>query len=336
TNTCAPGCKADGSNCASGVCTLDHDCKNCINDDECSAGHVCGGGVCAAACTTAQEGTSNGCTGDLTCCSAHCVDTQTDSTHCGACGTACENSQFCGVTACADSGSAGAGGATGDSCVICHDTVIANVCAITKVIVISDTGDPGSTPPPKNSTNGNLVPAQTIGTALNADCPSQPTVTVERQDTPDALNITTGHPVSGGGTLLLVAGGPFFQNLENYFEQSASPLYVTNDGTTNEFLDRMANVVASDPISIAGDPDHLSHDKFIIQFMRDASSGSLVLNAQGFWQSGTTAAAFEVANVILPNLSTYTKDWYAFSWTDDASADKLPQASEITQIAAAP
>jgi hypothetical protein len=142
--------------------------------------------------------------------------------------------------------------------------------------------------------------------------------------------------VSGGGTLLLVAGGPFFQNLENYFEQSASPLYVTNDGTTNEFLDRMANVVASDPISIAGDPDHLSHDKFIIQFMRDASSGSLVLNAQGFWQSGTTAAAFEVANVILPNLSTYTKDWYAFSWTDDASADKLPQASEITQIAAAP
>jgi hypothetical protein len=123
--------------------------------------------------------------------------------------------------------------------------------------------------------------------------------------------------------------------LENYFEQSASPLYVTNDGTTNEFIDRAGTAVASDPISIPGDPNHVMHDKFIVQFMRDASSGSLVLNAQGFWQSGTTAAAFEVANVILPSLSTYTKNWYAFDWTD-ANADQLPQANEITQIAAAP
>jgi len=62
--------------------------------------------------------------------------------------------------------------------------------------------------------------------------------------------------------------------------------------------------------------------------MRDRSSGSLVLNARGFWQSGTNAAAFQFANAVLPSLRTYTEAWYAYEWTDK-NGDQSPQVDEI-------
>jgi hypothetical protein len=79
-------------------------------------------------------------------------------------------------------------------------------------------------------------------------------------------------------------------------------------------------------LPVAG--DHDSHDFFIIQFSRDPDSGSLVLNAQGFWLSGTVAAAHLLTNQILPNVATYTEGWYAYEWTD-ANGDKLPDVGEI-------
>jgi hypothetical protein len=219
----------------------------------------------------------------------------------------------------------GAGGAGSDAaCVACHDTTLANVCAITNAIVISDAD--------KNTTDGNLAPARAMAAALKADCKSAPTVTEERQDTPDALNVTTGHPVSGGGTLLVVAGGPFFQNLEGYFEQSSSPLYLMQVADMQEFVDRATGAVV---VSRSASTDNLSHDFFIIQFMRDASSGSLVLNAQGFWESGTTAAAFEFVNGLLPTLTTLDKSWYAYEWTD-ANGDMAPDLNEIVLQASGP
>jgi hypothetical protein len=326
-NTCAPGCKTDGSNCASGVCLADHDCKSCISDDECSSGHVCGAGQCAPACGAAEEGEKADCSGNLTCCSLHCTDLTIDSNHCGSCDTACGRTQFCGLTACSDTSTdmGGAGGAGPDAaCVACHDTTLANVCAITNAIVISDAD--------KNTTDGNLAPARAMAAALKADCKSAPTVTEERQDTPDALNVTTGHPVSGGGTLLVVAGGPFFQNLEGYFEQSSSPLYLMQVADMQEFVDRATGAVV---VSRSASTDNLSHDFFIIQFMRDASSGSLVLNAQGFWESGTTAAAFEFVNGLLPTLTTLDKSWYAYEWTD-ANGDMAPDLNEIVLQASGP
>jgi hypothetical protein len=328
-NTCAPGCKANGSNCASGVCLASHDCKNCISDAECSPGNVCGAGICAPACSAAQEGLPANCAAGLTCCSLHCSDLSTDSNHCGACGTACGGSQFCGLTACSGGGEAGAGGASGQACVACHDIAIANLCSINAVIVISDKD--------KNSTDGNLAPARDIAAALKTDCSPSPTVTEELQNSQDALNITTGHPVSGGGTLLVVAGGPFFQNLEGYFEQSSSPLYYMEVGDTEQtkiqqFVSRASGQAV---VSRSKSADNLSHDFFIIQFMRDAGSGSLVLNEQGFWQSGTTAAAFYFANVIAPAFSSYDKAWYAYEWTD-ADGDMAPDVNEIVLQGSAP
>jgi hypothetical protein len=81
--------------------------------------------------------------------------------------------------------------------------------------------------------------------------------------------------------------------------------------------------------------DNLSHDFFIIQFMRDASSGSLVLNAQGFWESGTVAATYQLVNVVLPALSTFDKSWYAYEWSD-MNGDMAPDADEITLKATSP
>ena len=126
--------------------------------------------------------------------------------------------------------------------------------------------------------------------------PPTPIVSEEEQDSVSALNFTTGRPVSGGGELLLVAGGSFYQNLEGYVEQSISPLYVKVEDGKQTFVRR-----ADDTAVATDDTDDIeSHDFFALQFMRDDASGSLVLNLQGFWLSGTQAAAFFVINGVLP------------------------------------
>jgi hypothetical protein len=322
-NECAPGCKADGSSCASGVCNAEHNCENCLSDDECIAPLVCGNGTCSAACTQAQEGTANGCELEgLTCCSLHCVDVTTDSQHCGSCGTACGAGQFCGNTECPSGGEGGAGGAgAGTACVTCHDTTLANLCAITKVIVILDSST--------NPSDGNRVTGLAIGQALGTNCSPAPEVIEAEQDSAEALNFRTGRPVSGGGELLVLAGGPFYQVVQGYLEEAgAAPLYwFVGDGFSAYQKTADDQPVVSLPLA----SDHESHDFFIIQFMRDPTSGSLVLNAQGLWLSGTVAAAFQMENAVLPNLASYDQAWYAYEWTD-ADGDRAPDTDEIDLV----
>jgi hypothetical protein len=83
------------------------------------------------------------------------------------------------------------------------------------------------------------------------------------------------------------------------------------------------------------DAPHDSSDVFVIQFIREPSSGSLILNAQGLWQPGTTAAAYYFVNVMLPTLATETKSWYVVQWTD-ANADMLPNLNEFSLILSGP
>jgi len=306
--TCVSGCKADGSTCASGVCNDDHSCQSCINDRECAAGLVCSNGECSPACTDEQEGTTDGCSAGLTCCSMHCSDFSTDSRNCGGCGNTCASGQFCGVT-CADS----PGG-----CPVCQDATLANVCSVAKVVVILDSS--------KNSSDGNRTPGRAMGAALSEQCPTQPTLTEAEQDSVEALNLTTGRPVSNSSELLVVAGGPFYQNLEGYLEeQKITPLYWKVGMDSTEYRsNKTDDVVVSLPIV----GDHDSHDIFIIQFMRDPDSGSLILNAQGFWLSGTVAAAYHLNNALLTDLKAQDKAWYAYEWTDK-DGDKAPDADEI-------
>jgi len=320
-NECAPGCKDDTTSCASGVCGKDHNCKHCISDNECTPEYVCSGGECTAACSAQQEGTSTGCGSDMICCSERCSNLMVDSNNCGACGKACGGGQFCGITACAggaEGGAAGESGAESASCVECHDTTLANVCSVRRVTVILDSN--------KNSSDGNRVPGRALGAALKAQCVPTPVLTEAEQDSVEALNITTGRPVSDSGELLVVAGGPFFQSLEGYLEaQHITPLYVTSTRERTEFRKTATGaLVASLPI--AG--DHDSHDIFIIQFMRDPASGSLVLNEQGFWLSGTLAGAYQLTNGLLPALEQQDQAWYAYEWTD-LDEDKAPDLNEI-------
>jgi hypothetical protein len=317
-NACAKGCKDDAS-CASGSCGAERDCERCIDDGECSGDDVCSSGECGPACGEAEEGQKANCADGLTCCSLHCSDVKVDSDNCGACGASCAGGQFCGLNECEDDG---AGGAGPSECVACHDVALASLCSIGKVIVILDTN--------KNPTEGNRAPARAVGAALEAQCEPTPTVSEQEQDSVSALNFTTGRPVSSGGELLLVAGGSFYQNLEGYVEQSISPLYVkVQDGKQQLFSREDATTPV---VSDTNEDDIESHDFFALQFMRDAASGSLVLNLQGFWLSGTEAAAFFVINGVLPDLAQFDQAWYVYEWTD-ANDDKQPDLAEIELIA---
>jgi hypothetical protein len=115
-------------------------------------------------------------------------------------------------------------------------------------------------------------------------------------------------------------------------DQRIAPLYwnvVNPDAPTASQYVKSSNdeVVLSLPI----DEDHDSHDLFIIQFMRDPASGSLALNAQGLWLSGTNAAAYQLIEGMLPNLASFDKAWYAYEWTDKDD-DKAPDLNEMELI----
>jgi hypothetical protein len=319
-NTCAPGCKADGRGCASGKCDEAHNCESCISDTECLAPLLCNSGTCGVACTVAQEGTTNGCSNGLTCCDLHCSELEVDSLNCGSCGHACGAGQFCGVD-CAP-GAGGAGGASSSSCAACHDATVANVCAVSRVVVILDSDT--------NQSDGNRVPGRAVGNALHEQCASAPEYTEAEQAVFEGLNVTSGRPVTGGGELLVVAGGAYFGTLQRYLEEERiAPLYLFV-GPNTEYTEYRKS---SDDMPVVHLPfagDHDSHDYFIVQFMRDPSSGSLVLNLQGLWLSGTVAAAYQFEQ-FLPNLTVADQAWYAYEWTDK-NGDKAPDANEIELI----
>lgn len=298
-NTCLVGCK-NGDACASGVCNAQHDCQSCLSDQECSDVHVCGNNVCAAACTVAQEGTSDGCGAGLTCCGLHCIDAKTDSAHCGACGTACATGEFCGTTG-------------------CQASTLKGVCSVAKLALVLD------------GQAGNAAPGRVMAQALVAQCPTVPALREISQDVADVVNTKSGQPVAGGDELLIAPGGGFFAHLTGYVsDERVAPLYATQNLTTkrNEF-----RLGKTDAVVVSADYNapHAGHDFFIVQFVRDPASGSLVLNAQGFWQEGTTAAAFYFAKSMLPLLATLDQAWYAYEWTD-ANADQLPDANDTFKL----
>jgi len=107
---------------------------------------------------------------------------------------------------------------------------------------------------------------------------------------------------------------------------------LTNLGTfaTYEIHDSISNaLIASEQIADVSD----SHDLFAVQFMREPSSNSLILNAYGFTVGGTAAATLYFTDVLAPNLAAAAdKAWFVGEWTDK-DADKLPDADELTVIA---
>lgn len=297
-NTCVDGCK-NADSCASGVCGADHDCQSCTSDQECSEPHVCGAAQCAPACGAAQEGTNQGCGADLTCCSLHCVSTVNDQQHCGACGTACADTQFCGQSGCVS-------------------TQLSSLCQVGKLVVILD-GQYGDDPKSRE-----------LAQSLVAHCPSSQTVREVSQTIADALNPVNGHPVSGSDELLVIAGSSYFQKGADYMVlNKLAPLVNLGSQDSFEIRDSSTNaLIASELIAETSD----SNDLFAVQFMRDPSSGSLILNAYGFTVGGTAAAAYYFEQAIMSNFSGATKAWYVGKFTD-TNANSLPEMNEFTIIA---
>ncbi|MET0792709.1 MAG: hypothetical protein ABW061_14405, partial [Polyangiaceae bacterium] len=288
----------DAASCASGVCGANHDCQSCISDQECAAEHVCGAQQCATACTAQQEGGNPGCGTGLTCCSLHCVDVANDSRHCGACGTACTAAQFCGLAGCVSS-------------------KVSSVCEVPKVVVVLD-GQVGDDPV-----------GRAVGQMLVARCPTAPTVREVAQTVADAVNPANGRPVVGGDELIVIAGGNAVQSAAGYLTaNSVAPLSnALKDGKFQIIETSTGALISSEQTGDAND----SHDLFAVQFIREATSGSLILNTYGFDTSGTRAASVYLDQALLTNLTGATKSWYVGEWTD-ANADKIPDFSELVLI----
>ncbi len=171
-----------------------------------------------------------------------------------------------------------------------------------------------------------------IATALTTGCSSPPTVREITQTSSDLLavsNPTTGQPVAGADELLITAGGFFFEKVVGYEEQRPSaPIYAKQIGQTDEYLRHSDDSVVSTFSATEDTSDYV----FTIQLIRDPASGSLILNAQGFFPGATSIASEYLSTVIIPALSTYTKTWYVFHWVDSAGGDHMMQPSEVTLV----
>jgi len=240
-----------------------------------------------------------GCGTGLTCCSLHCVSTANDQHHCGTCGVACSDSQFCGQSGCVASR-------------------FSSLCQVPKVAVVLD-GQDGDDPT-----------GRALGQALVAHCPTSPTVREVSQTVADVLNPSTGQPVSGSEELLVIAGGNYYQKGVGYMVANKfAPLINLGTQDGYEIRDSRSNaLIASELFSDLSN----SHDLFAVQFMREPSSGSLLLNAYGFSVGGTAAATLYFQQVLAPNLAGASKGWYVGEWTDK-NADQKPDVDELTSLA---
>jgi hypothetical protein len=161
-------------------------------------------------------------------------------------------------------------------------------------------------------------------------CPSSQIVREVSQTVADALNPVSGHPVSGSDELLVIAGSSYYQQGAGYMVTNKfAPLI--NLGTQDgfEIRDSSTNaLIASESYSETSD----TNDLFALQFMREPSSGSLVLNAYGFTVGGTAAATFYFQQAIALDFASVDKAWFVGKWTD-MNADLQPNSNEFTLIA---
>jgi hypothetical protein len=299
------------SRCASGVCDSNGNCAPCVKDDECSGGRVCNAGTCGPRC--GDGGTT--CTGNLVCCSDHCVDTTRDPRYCGACGTTCSATQFCGNA----------------STPVCKEVVLRNVCNTKRATFLRD-----------GATDDDAA-LQVVQNAIATYCVPTPILTQVGQGVSTAINPSTGQPLVGGGELLAAAGGDSLQKLVRWLETSGtSTAYNLSDGTTYlDWMKRGGNPDGGDTLLRRVDLTSLSatHDFFLVEVVKDPISGTFAFAVYGVESPGTSAGAFYFANVMLPSIvgdaaTPYTDAWYIIDWTAAPDAGTIPSTSDTFNIIA--
>ncbi len=295
--TCIAGCK-NAASCGSGVCDANHECTHCLGDLECGAGRVCGTFECGETCGGVGDPS---CAVGSPCCGDQCTDIKRDVEHCGDCATRCSDSQFCGSV----------GGSTG-----CTEAVLSNFCKNYKGAVVLD-GASGD-----DAESAILLPKLANG------CSPPLAMRFVNQDAADVLNPLTGQPVAGGNDVLVTIGSAYSNRLVRYLETNRiAPVYQVNiDEPVKrvEFRHRGTDALLLST-DLAGETD--TEGYFLIEIVRDPASGTLVVIAYGYWAGGTAAAAWYLANEVVPSLQTFTKTWYIYRW-ENANADLRPDASD--------
>jgi hypothetical protein len=260
---------------------------------ECAEGRLCGTGVCAAACS---ENIPGSCEDGFTCCGTRCVDIERDIGNCGACGTSCSATQFCGTSGCATANAA-------------------NVCSIARATAILD------------GQAADDAVANDVLAALAAQCDPPPQTASVNQGVAPQINGMTGQVVTSGGELLVFAGGPYFHEAMQFLEaQRSTPVYSAAALPQIGFYRSSDNgLILESTLPESTD----SHDIVVIQIGRETLTGTPSLILYGFHQNGTRAAAWQFINVILPDLMSVTEAYWVYEWTD-GDADQLPDAGEFT------
>jgi hypothetical protein len=230
--------------------------------------------------------------------------------HCGSCSIACDGSQFCGTNGCAAA-------------------TFANICANTKTTKLLN----GLAPDDEAN--------DVIQRGITSTCSPAPTAASAMQTLPGFINPSTGQPVAGAGNLLTITGGYVVQKLVKYLDSiAATPIHLVAGADQWEYRGRgprEAGVDAedsNDPLvaSIPYDQATSSHDLFLLELIRDPTSGTLVFIVFGQEAESTAAGAWFFANELLPNRANYGKSWYVYEWT--GTGDAGPSSSDTFHVVA--
>ncbi len=352
-HVCEQGCK-DGSDCPSGVCLPDRSCGGCSSDSECAAGKVCDveSGTCVAACSAHAP-----CGGGRECCGGHCVNAASDEDNCGACGVTCGAGQSCcggsctglntdihcgacgitcgaGQTCCngtctplgtlQNCGGCGQACAPGDFCDgnTCHTPTYPNFCQNPTVWVLYD------------GVAIDQAAANVMASTITQWCPASVNVYYGQQTNPQLVDQTTGKPLTGNGSTLILAGGPWPNKPVKWLEmtQQVTRVYFSQDGV-NYYFKRRSDGVAVSQMTGATCSPHA--DQFLVHLVTDPATGVLSLIGYGACPGGygTQAAGWYYANVMLPNRQSYPDSWYVIGWTD-GNGDAVANAADTFTILA--
>ncbi|MFZ5471543.1 MAG: hypothetical protein ACOZIN_19125 [Myxococcota bacterium] len=349
---CERGCKSN-ADCPSGQCLADHSCASCTSDGQCAAGKVCQGGACVDAC-----GAQNPCGGSDSCCALRCVNTQSDVSHCGACGNVCAVGESCCNGTCVrldtvqNCGACGNGCTLGEGCctgncqslstliscggcnvacpadhfcdgAACRPQTFPNFCANRRVFVIYDgiAIDDGA--------------ANVLASTIVQNCSTQTQLTYSQQTNPALVDQTTGAPLAGSGATYVLAGGPWPSKVVKWLERTrqTTKIYFDQNGTTELYFKKRADGTTVSTLPQAQCSPGKDH--FVVELVTDPVNGTLALISYGACSGGygTQAGAWFWANVMLPSRASYPDSWYVFEWVDGNGDATANTGDTFTQLA---